>query len=99
MQKLQDPDVLIIDQMTEDLKLSIGLACTLKRQYESILAPDPAAMWNLPQCISEDYDSTILEALNTFFQVVTFAVEERGQRHPFQGDGRARSFNGRPLTT
>ena len=75
VQKLRDPEVLIIDQMTEDLKLSIGLACTLKRQYEAFLAPDPDGKWNLPQCISEDYDSTILEALTIFFRLIHWKLK------------------------
>jgi mitogen-activated protein kinase kinase kinase len=75
VQKLKDPDVLIIDQMTEDLKLGIGLACTLKRQYEAFLAPDPGGKWNLPQCISEDYDATILEALSTFFRLIHWKLK------------------------
>lgn len=70
VKKLKDPEILIIDQMTEHLKLSIGLACTLKRQYEAILAPDPGGNWNLPQCISEDYDATILAALADFFRLL-----------------------------
>ncbi|KAJ3509800.1 hypothetical protein NLJ89_g5027 [Agrocybe chaxingu] len=70
VQKLKDPDMLIVDQMIEDLKLSIGLACTLKRQYEAILAPDPGGNWNLPQCISEDYDATIRDALVSFFKLI-----------------------------
>ncbi|KAF8167798.1 hypothetical protein B0H34DRAFT_683077 [Crassisporium funariophilum] len=75
VQKLKDPDVLIIDQMSEDLKLSIGLACTLKRQYEAILAPDPGGNWNLPQCINEDYDATILEALINFFKLIHWKLK------------------------
>lgn len=75
VQKLKDPDVLIIDQMTEDLKLSLGLACTLKRQYEAFLAPDPGGKWNLPQCISEDYDATILEALSIFFRLIHWKLK------------------------
>jgi mitogen-activated protein kinase kinase kinase len=70
VQKLNDPDVLITDQLTEDLKLNIGLACTLKRQYEVFLTPDPGGNWNLPQCISADYDATILEALSMFFRLL-----------------------------
>lgn len=75
VQKLKDPDMLIIDQMTEDLKLSIGLACTLKRQYEAFLAPDPGGNWNLPQCISEDYDLTILEALTNLFKLIHWKLK------------------------
>lgn len=70
VKKLKDPEILIIDQMTEHLKLSIGLACTLKRQCEAILAPDPGGNWKLPQCISEDYDATILAALADFFKLL-----------------------------
>ena len=75
VQKLNDPDVMIIDQVTEDLKLNIGLACTLKRQYEAFLAPAPCGNWNLPQCISEDYDATILDALLMLFQLIHWKLK------------------------
>ncbi|KAJ7596723.1 hypothetical protein C8J56DRAFT_1040988 [Mycena floridula] len=73
--KVRDPDVLIIDQMTEDLKISIGLACTLKRQYEAFMAPDPGGNWNLPHCISEDYDATILDGLKLFFRLIHWKLK------------------------
>ena len=75
VQKLKDPEVLIIDQVTEDVKISLGLACTLKRQYEAFLAPDPGGKWNLPRCISEDYDTTILEALSIFFRLIHWKLK------------------------
>ncbi|KAG1754991.1 uncharacterized protein EDB91DRAFT_264782 [Suillus paluster] len=75
VQKLKDPEVLIIDQVTEDVKISVGLACTLKRQYEAFLAPDPGGKWNLPQCISDDYDSTILESLSIFFRLIHWKLK------------------------
>ncbi|TFK30751.1 STE/STE11 protein kinase [Coprinopsis marcescibilis] len=74
--KLHAPGVLIVDQLTEDLKVSIGLACTLKRQYEAILAPDPDGNWNLPQCITADYDATILEALSRFFKLLHWKLKD-----------------------
>ena len=70
VQKLHDPDILIIDQLTEDLQLNLGLACTLKRQYEVFLTPDPGGNWNLPKCITADYDDTILKALSMFFRLL-----------------------------
>lgn len=75
VQRLKEPEVLIIDQNTEDLKISIGLACLLKRQYEAFLSPDLGGNWNLPQCISEDYDSTILEALSIFFKLIHWKLK------------------------
>ncbi|KAI0032493.1 kinase [Vararia minispora EC-137] len=74
-QKLKDPEVLIIDQMTEDLKLNIGIACTLKRQYEAFLSPDPGGNWNLPHCISKDYDSVILDALLFIFKLLHWKLK------------------------
>lgn len=74
VQKLKDPDLLIVDQVTEDVKISLGLACTLKRQYEAFLAPDPGK-WNLPRCISDDYDATILEALTIFFKLIHWKLK------------------------
>lgn len=74
-QKLKSPDILILDQLTEDLKVKIGFACTLKRQYEAFLIPDPGGNWRLPPCISEDYDSVILEALTFFFKLIHWKLK------------------------
>ncbi|KAI0047809.1 kinase [Auriscalpium vulgare] len=74
-QKLKDPEVIIIDQMTDDLKLNIGIACTLKRQYEAFLAPDPGGNWNLPPCISDDYDSVVLNALTFLFRLIHWKLK------------------------
>nr|AEH05927.1 MAPKKK protein [Volvariella volvacea] len=73
VRKVEEPDTrdfILVDQMIDDLKVSIGLACTLKRQYEAFLAPDPHGNWNVPNCIKNDYDSTILEALVIFFKLI-----------------------------
>ncbi|KAJ6626848.1 hypothetical protein B0H10DRAFT_1780354 [Mycena sp. CBHHK59/15] len=75
VKNLQDPEVLIIDQMTEDLKISIGLACLMKRQYEAFLEPDPYGNWSLPRCISLDYDATILESMKVFFKLIHWKLK------------------------
>ncbi|KAA1468474.1 kinase [Dentipellis sp. KUC8613] len=74
-QKLKDPEVLIIDQVVDDLKLNIGIACTLKRQYDAFLSPDPGGHWNLPPCISEDYDSVVLDALTFLFKLIHWKLK------------------------
>ncbi|KZV92104.1 hypothetical protein EXIGLDRAFT_749828 [Exidia glandulosa HHB12029] len=68
--KLKDPDVLAVDQMMDDFKLSLGLACTLKREYEALTAPDARGYWNLPPCFAEDYDDDILESLGCLFKLI-----------------------------
>jgi len=74
-QKVKEPAVIIIDQMTDDLKLNIGIACTLKRQYEAFLSPDPGGNWNLPPCISDNYDSVVLDALSFFFKLIHWKLK------------------------
>ncbi|THH30517.1 hypothetical protein EUX98_g3681 [Antrodiella citrinella] len=74
-QKLRNPDILILDQMMEDLKVKIGFACALKRQYEAFLIPDPGGHWMLPPCISDDYDSVILQSLTFFFKLVYWKLK------------------------
>ena len=73
--KLKDPEVLIIDQMLEDIKVKIGFACTLKRQYDTFLAPDYSGNWSLPPCITLDYDRIILEALVFFFKLIHWKLK------------------------
>lgn len=73
--KLKDPEMLIIEQMIDDLKINIGLACTLKRQYEAFLAPDPDGNWALPSCISQDYDAVVLDALQFFFKLTHWKLK------------------------
>ena len=68
--RLTAPDVLTIDQMLDDFRLTIGLACTLKRQYREFMLPDPGGHWDLPSSIPEDYDSVLLDALNHFFKLI-----------------------------
>ncbi|VDB93372.1 unnamed protein product [Peniophora sp. CBMAI 1063] len=74
-QRLRDPEVIIIDQMTDDLKLNIGIACTLKRQYEAFLSPDPNGNWNLPHSIDDNYDRVILEALSFIFKLLHWKLK------------------------
>ncbi|KAF9066100.1 hypothetical protein BDP27DRAFT_1449944 [Rhodocollybia butyracea] len=75
VQKIKDPDMLILDQMIDDLKLGIGLACTLKRQYEAFLAPDPEGKWNLHPCINADYDASILDSMSMFFRLIHWKLK------------------------
>jgi len=74
-QKLKEPAIMIIDQMIDDLKLNIGIACTLKRQYEAFLSPDPGGNWNLPPCINDNYDTVVLDALSFFFKLIHWKLK------------------------
>ena len=68
--KLTDPNLLSIDQMLEDFRLAIGLACTLKSEYDEFMKPDLEEKWNIPSCIGEDYEGAILDSLRFFFKLI-----------------------------
>ncbi|KAG9081771.1 Suppressor of Sensor Kinase (SLN1), partial [Ceratobasidium sp. 370] len=65
-----DPNLLQLEQMMDNYRMSIGLACTLKRQYEALTAPDPDRMWDISSGIDEDYDRVILDAMRIFFRLL-----------------------------
>lgn len=73
--KVKDPEVLIIDQLLEDFKVAIGLACTLKKEYQRLLAPIPEGNWQLPRCIPVTYDDAILDALRFFFKLIHWKLK------------------------
>jgi len=75
IRKIEKPEGMILDQLMDDLKLGIGLACTLKRQYEAFLAPDPGGRWNVPECLSPGYDETILEAVRELFKILHWKLK------------------------
>lgn len=70
IRKIERPEGMIVDQLMDALKLGIGLACTLKGQYEDFLSPDPTGRWNVPECLSPGYDETILEAVRELFKIL-----------------------------
>lgn len=58
----------------DDLRLNLGLACTMKQKYDNYLEPDFEGYWDLPQCISMDYNSTIFDALEIYFGLIRWKL-------------------------
>ncbi|KIO34283.1 hypothetical protein M407DRAFT_64475 [Tulasnella calospora MUT 4182] len=63
-------NVLSVDQLMDDFRLAIGLACTLKNDYEELIRPDSEGLWRLPPCIGVEYEDAILLALRFFFKLI-----------------------------
>ena len=66
--KVKNPEPMMIDQMIDDFRIAIGLACTIRSEYEGHVAKDPAGNWILPPSISETYDGVVLEAVKYLFR-------------------------------
>lgn len=73
--KMKEPaqqSPLIIDQMITQFQILMKLACAIKQEYLTISQPEPG--WDLPPCIDENFDSTIVEALKFYFKMLNWKL-------------------------
>lgn len=73
--KLQDPSVLIVDSLIDDLRAAIALACRIKLQYTAMMVPQPERGWDLTPCIGTNYDAVLREALQYFFDLLNYKLK------------------------
>lgn len=71
---IHDPSVVLIDQLTGDLRKGLDTACDIKRQYSLIAEPDPVSGWSLPERV-EEYEETLLSALRFFFKLLHWKLK------------------------
>lgn len=67
-QQVIEPSLMSVDQMLDDFRLAIGLSCTVKNDYDELMAPE--GQWNLPSRIGPEYEATLLAALRFFFKLI-----------------------------
>ena len=72
MKESAQQSVMIIDQMIQQFQILMQLACLIKREYMAIASPEPG--WDLPPCIDEGFDGTILEALKFYFKMLNWKL-------------------------
>ncbi|GAA5973297.1 hypothetical protein JCM11641_003058 [Rhodosporidiobolus odoratus] len=71
---IRDPSVVLIDQLTNDLRKGLEVACQIKRQYTELATPDPEAGWSLPERV-EGYEETLLATLRFFFKLLHWKLK------------------------
>ncbi|BGP37387.1 Suppressor of Sensor Kinase (SLN1) [Rhodotorula kratochvilovae] len=71
---VQDPTVVLIDQLTNDLRKGLEVACQIKRQYQELATPDAEAGWALPERV-EGYEETLLATLRFFFKLLHWKLK------------------------
>ena len=72
MKESAQQSVMIIDQMISQFQILMQLACLIKRNYLAISYPE--AGWDLPPCLDEGFDFTILEALKFYFKMLNWKL-------------------------
>ncbi|KAI1319901.1 Suppressor of Sensor Kinase (SLN1) [Mortierella claussenii] len=72
------PTLLNVDQMLEDFKTSLMLACRIKYEYEELESSDQDG-WYLEPCIDSDYEKILKSSLQFYFKLLSWKVEYWGQ--------------------
>ncbi|GAA6006096.1 hypothetical protein JCM10207_000521 [Rhodosporidiobolus poonsookiae] len=71
---IHDPSVVLIDQLTNDLRKGLEVACQIKRQYTDLATPDEDSGWALPERV-EGYEETLLATLRFFFKLLHWKLK------------------------
>ncbi|ORY75407.1 hypothetical protein BCR37DRAFT_352181 [Protomyces lactucae-debilis] len=70
--RLEDPTMLMVDQMIEDFVMLLNVAVDIKDQYVKVTAPEPG--WLLPPCIDENFDLVVLDTLEFYFKLLNWKL-------------------------
>lgn len=73
--KLVDPSVYAIDDMIDNFRQTLHLACQIKERYLQIVEPNDEKHWKIPHCIGDEYDEVILDGLRTFFKLLHWKLK------------------------
>ena len=68
------------DQMISQFQILLNLAISIKQEYVAVSQPENG--WNLPPCISEDFDRVILDALKYYFKMLNWKLS--GNKNSFK---------------
>ena len=72
MKESTQTSALIIDQMIDQFQILMTLACKIKQEYLAVVAAEPG--WDLPPCIDEAFDSTVVDALKFYFKMLNWKL-------------------------
>ncbi|KAF2745561.1 MAP kinase [Sporormia fimetaria CBS 119925] len=73
--KIKDPSqrgIMMAEQMITQFQILLMLAGKIKQSYITISRPEPG--WDLPVCIEENFDQTVLEALKFYFKMLNWKL-------------------------
>ena len=73
--KLVDPNTMVINDMIDNFRQTIGLAVGMKHAYQVLMEPDEEKHWNIPPCYPPEYDSVLLDGLRMFFRLLQYKLK------------------------
>ena len=80
--RLEDPTMLMVDQMIEDFVRLLNVAVEIKKQYINVTTPEEG--WNLPPCIDENFDAVLLETMEFYFKLLNWKLGSNSKSNYFK---------------
>lgn len=80
MKESAQQNPMLQDQMIGQFQVLLNLAISIKAEYLEISQPEPG--WELPPCIDEAFDQTVLEALKYYFKMLNWKLS--GNKNTFK---------------
>jgi mitogen-activated protein kinase kinase kinase len=72
MKDAAQQNTMMIDQMISQFQILLKLAIRIKQEYLTISQPEPG--WDLPPCIDETFDQSVLDALKFYFKMLNWKL-------------------------
>jgi mitogen-activated protein kinase kinase kinase len=72
MKDVAQQNAMMIDQMVAQFQILLKLAIRIKQEYLTISQPEPG--WDLPPCIDETFDQSVLDALKFYFKMLNWKL-------------------------
>jgi mitogen-activated protein kinase kinase kinase len=63
---------MMTEQMIDQFKILLNLAVRIREAYNIISQPENG--WDPPECIEENFDATVLEALKFYFKLLNWKL-------------------------
>ena len=64
---------MIADQMISQFQILLNLATKIKTAYQVLSRPEPG--WELPPCVDENFDNTIIDAFKFYFKMLNWKLQ------------------------
>ncbi|KAI0243221.1 Suppressor of Sensor Kinase (SLN1) [Massospora cicadina] len=71
--RISKPTPVVVDQLQDDFRQSLSLACRIKEEYEVITRP--AAGWEVSSCINQDFDAVLFSSLQFYFKLLNWRIK------------------------
>lgn len=80
MKESAQQNPMLQDQMITQFQVLLRLAIRIKEEYLAVSQPEPG--WELPPCIDEAFDQSVLEALKYYFKMLNWKLS--GNKNTFK---------------